>query len=101
MKHNLDEIFDKFYPRSQTVEQGVFLLRAAWTVEIILAIIGCLLGLIMMFKFQQNPDEITSSVFGLFSADGLMMGLIFLWLVLLNLQKSRYLQQSIIAKLFT
>ncbi len=87
MKHNLDEIFDKFYPRSQTVEQGVFLLRAAWTVEIILAIIGCLLGLIMMFKFQQNPDETTSSVFGLFSADGLMMGLIFFMVGIIELTK--------------
>ena len=87
MKHNLDEIFDKFYPRSQTVEQGIFLLRAAWTVEIILAIIGCLLGLIMMFKFQQNPDEITSSVFGLFSADGLMMGLIFFMVGIIELTK--------------
>ena len=86
MKHNLDEIFDKFYPRSQTVEQGVFLLRAAWTVEIILAIIGCLLGVIMMVKFQQNPSDATAS-FGPFTADGLMMGLIFFMVGIIELTK--------------
>lgn len=86
MKKNLDEIFEKFYPRSQTVEQGVFLLRAAWTVEIILAIIGCLLGVIMMVKFQQNPNDTTAS-FGPFSADGLMMGLIFFMVGIIELTK--------------
>ena len=27
MEKNLDNIFDRFYPRSQTVEQGIFLKR--------------------------------------------------------------------------
>jgi hypothetical protein len=88
MQHNLDEIFDRFYPRSQTVEQGIFLKRAAWTVEIILAIIGCLIGILMMIKFQKNPDEIvtTSGLIG-FTADSLMMGLIFFMVGIIELTK--------------
>ena len=88
MQHNLDEIFDRFYPRSQTVEQGIFLKRAAWTVEIILAIIGCLIGILMMVKFQKNPDEIvtTSGLIG-FTADSLMMGLIFFMVGIIELTK--------------
>ena len=88
MQHNLDEIFDRFYPRSQTVEQGIFLKRAAWTVEIILALIGCLIGILMMIKFQKNPDEIvtTSGLIG-FTADSLMMGLIFFMVGIIELTK--------------
>ena len=88
MQHNLDEIFDRFYPRSQTVEQGIFLKRAAWTVEIILAMIGCLIGILMMIKFQKNPDEIvtTSGLIG-FTADSLMMGLIFFMVGIIELTK--------------
>ena len=33
MERNLDNIFDRFYPRSQTVKQGIFLLKAAWAVD--------------------------------------------------------------------
>lgn len=88
MQHNLDEIFNRFYPRSQTVEQGIFLKRAAWTVEIILAIIGCLIGVLMMIKFQKNPEEIvtTSGLIG-FTADSLMMGLIFFMVGIIELTK--------------
>ena len=89
MQHNLDEIFDRFYPRSQTVEQGIFLKRAAWTVEIILALIGCLIGILMMIKFQKNPDEIvTTSGFIGFTADSLMMGLIFFMVGIIELTKT-------------
>ncbi len=37
---NLDNIFNKFFPQSQTTKKGVFLLRMAWGVEILVAIIG-------------------------------------------------------------
>ena len=88
MERNLDNIFDRFYPRSQTVEQGIFLKRAAWTVEIILAIIGCLIGVLMIVKYQGNPDEITttSGLIG-FTADNLMMGLIFFMVGIIELTK--------------
>ena len=32
---NLDNIFNKFFPQSQTTKKGVFLLRMAWGVEIL------------------------------------------------------------------
>lgn len=88
MEKNLDNIFDRFYPRSQTVEQGIFLKRAAWTVEIILACIGCLIGILMMIKYQSNPEEIQSTA-GLFrfTADSLMMGLIFFMVGIIELTK--------------
>ena len=88
MEKNLDNIFDRFYPRSQTVEQGIFLKRAAWTVEIILAIIGCLIGVLMIVKYQSNPEEVTttSGMIG-FTADSLMMGLIFFMVGIIELTK--------------
>ena len=88
MEKNLDNIFDRFYPRSQTVEQGIFLKRAAWTVDIILAIIGCLIGVLMIVKYQSNPDEVTttSGLIG-FTADNLMMGLIFFMVGIIELTK--------------
>tara|TARA_Y100000590_G_scaffold420438_1_gene523133 strand:- start:958 stop:2742 length:1785 start_codon:yes stop_codon:yes gene_type:complete len=88
MNRNLDKIFDKFYPQSQTVEQGIFLKRAAWTVEIILAIIGCLIGVLMIVKYQSNPDESTTTLrlIGA-TADNLMMGLIFFMVGIIELTK--------------
>ena len=88
MNRNLDEIFDRFYPKSQTVEQGIFLKRAAWTVEIILATIGCLIGVLMMIKYQNNPNEITTTSGMIsFTADSLMMGLIFFMVGIIELTK--------------
>ena len=46
---NLDNIFNKFFPQSQTGSKGKFLLRMAWAIEIMVAIIGVCIGLIMIF----------------------------------------------------
>tara|TARA_B100002051_G_C16455096_1_gene495649 strand:- start:287 stop:532 length:246 start_codon:yes stop_codon:yes gene_type:complete len=79
MSQNLDKIFDQFYPKSQTVEQGIFLKRAAWTVEILLAIVGCSIGLLLILKYQANPEETSSLKLVGETINNLMMGLIFLW----------------------
>ena len=85
MERNLDNIFDRFYPRSQTVKQGIFLLKAAWAVEILLATIGCLFGIILMWKFQDPESEVVNFL-GI-SGDGLMMGLIFFMVGIIELTK--------------
>ena len=85
MEKNLDNIFDRFYPRSQTVQQGIFLLRTAWAVEILLATIGCLFGIILMWKFTDEEAQVRSFL-GI-SGDGLMMGLIFFMVGIIELTK--------------
>ena len=85
MERNLDNIFDRFYPRSQTVQQGIFLLRTAWAVEILLATIGCLFGIILMWKFTDEDAQVMSFL-GI-SGDGLMMGLIFFMVGIIELTK--------------
>jgi len=85
MEKNLDNIFDRFYPRSQTVQQGIFLLRTAWAVEILLATIGCLFGIILMWRFTDEEAQVRSFL-GI-SGDGLMMGLIFFMVGIIELTK--------------
>ena len=87
MSQNLDKIFDQFYPKSQTVEQGIFLKRAAWTVEILLAIVGCSIGLLLILKYQANPEETSSLKLVGETINNLMMGLIFFMVGVIELTK--------------
>ena len=84
---NLNNIFNKFYPKSQTVEQGIFLKRAAWTVEILLAIVGCSIGLLLILKYQANPEETSSLKLVGETINNLMMGLIFFMVGVIELTK--------------
>ena len=56
---NLDNIFNKFFPQSQTGAKGIFLLRMAWAVEIIVAIIGLLIGILVIKGAQTMIDPVT------------------------------------------
>jgi len=58
---NLDKIFNKFYPQSQTGAKGKFLLNMAWTVEILVAIIGICIAIIVIINAQgiKNVDELS------------------------------------------
>ena len=58
---NLDKIFNKFYPQSQTGAKGKFLLNMAWTVEILVAIIGVCIAIIVIINAQgiENVDELS------------------------------------------
>jgi hypothetical protein len=58
---NLDKIFNKFYPQSQTGAKGKFLLNMAWTVEILVAIIGICIAIIVIINAQgiENVDELS------------------------------------------
>ena len=80
---NLDKIFNKFFPQSQTGAKGIFLLRMAWTVEIIVAIIGLFIGIIII-KNAQGSDTI-GDVFT--TAIRLNLGLIFIIVAVVELTK--------------
>ena len=54
---NLDNIFNKFFPQSQTGSKGKFLIRMAWAIEIMVAVIGVCIGLIMIFGSKQIDGE--------------------------------------------
>ena len=57
---NLDKIFNKFYPQSQTGSKGKFLLNMAWTVEILVAVIGICIAIIVIINAQgtQNLEDL-------------------------------------------
>ena len=57
---NLDKIFNKFYPQSQTGSKGKFLLNMAWTVEILVAVIGICIAIIVVINAQgtQNVEDL-------------------------------------------
>ena len=53
---NLDKVFNKFYPQSQTGSKGKFLLKMAWTVEILVAVIGVCIAIIVVMQAQGTKD---------------------------------------------
>ena len=57
---NLNNIFNNFFPQSQTGKKGLFLLRMAWTIEIFVAIVGFIIGLIIM-KGSQTAEGTSQS----------------------------------------
>ena len=71
---NLDNIFNKFYPKSQTVGTGRKLYIMAWAIEIFVAMVG----LTMAYIFFQKAGTDTNSV-GATSdrSDGIIVALSF------------------------
>ena len=53
---NLDKVFNKFFPQSQTGSKGKFLLKMAWTVEILVALIGICIAIIVVMQAQGTKD---------------------------------------------
>jgi len=53
---NLDKVFNKFFPQSQTGSKGKFLLKMAWTVEILVAVIGICIAIIVVMQAQGTKD---------------------------------------------
>ena len=83
---NLDKIFNKFFPQSQTGAKGFFLLRMAWTVEIIVAIIGLFIGIIII-KNAQGSDTIGDIFDAGIRLNDLTIGLIFIIVAVVELTK--------------
>ena len=88
---NLNNIFNNFFPQSQTGKKGLFLLRMAWTIEIFVAIVGFIIGLIIM-KGSQTEEGTSQAISG-FSFLGNMtlndfsIGLIFMIVAIVELTK--------------
>ena len=88
---NLDNIFNKFFPQSQTTKKGIFLLRMAWTIEIAVAIIGFTIGLIIMkgTQTEQGTSQLVSgfSFLGSMTLNDFSIGLIFMIVAIVELTK--------------
>ena len=82
----LDKTFNSFFPRSQTVSKGIFLYRLAWAIEITIALIGASIGLLIM-RQSQGYDELDQSLMQNISLDDFMMGMIFMIVAIVKLQK--------------
>ena len=88
---NLNNIFNNFFPQSQTGKKGLFLLRMAWTIEIAVAIIGFTIGLIIMkgTQTEQGTSQLVSgfSFLGSMTLNDFSIGLIFMIVAIVELTK--------------
>ena len=88
---NLNNIFNNFFPQSQTGKKGLFLLRMAWTIEIFVAIIGFMIGLIIMqgTKTEQGTEQLVSgfSFLSNMTLNDFSIGLIFMIVAIVELTK--------------
>ncbi len=88
---NLNNIFNNFFPQSQTGKKGLFLLRMAWTIEIFVAIIGFIIGLIIMqgAKTEQSGEQLVSgySFLSNMTLNDFSIGLIFMIVAIVELTK--------------
>ena len=83
---DLTKTFNKFYPRSQTVSKGVFLIKLAWTIEIIVAIISLLIGIVVVLRAQGY--ETAGAVAAIDpTLDDLLFGLIFVIVAIVEITK--------------
>jgi hypothetical protein len=88
---NLNNIFNNFFPQSQTGKKGLFLLRMAWTIEIFVAIVGFIIGLIIM-KGSQSVEGTSQSISGFgflgnMTLNDFSIGLIFMIVAVVELTK--------------
>ena len=83
---NLDNIFNKFFPQSQTTKKGVFLLRMAWGVEILVAFIGLCVGILIIRGAQGVADVSDLTTKGV-SLNDLTIGMIFIIVAVVELTK--------------
>ena len=83
---DLTKTFNKFYPRSQTVSKGVFLIKLAWTVEIIVAIISLLIGIVVVLRAQGYKTAGAVAAIDP-SLDDLLFGLIFVIVAIVEITK--------------
>ena len=88
---NLNNIFNNFFPQSQTGKKGLFLLRMAWTIEIFVAIVGFIIGLIIM-KGSQSVEGTSQVVSGFgflgnMTLNDFSIGLIFMIVAVVELTK--------------
>jgi len=88
---NLNNIFNNFFPQSQTGKKGLFLLRMAWTIEIFVAIVGFIIGLIIMKGSQtsEGTSQIVSGFgfLGNMTLNDFSIGLIFMIVAVVELTK--------------
>jgi hypothetical protein len=83
---NLDNIFNKFFPQSQTTAKGKFLLKMAWGVEILVALIGLCIGIIII-RGAQGASEVGDLISRGVSLDDLTFGMIFIIVAVVELTK--------------
>lgn len=83
---NLDNIFNKFFPQSQTGSKGKFLIRMAWAVEILVAFIGLCIGIIVI-RGAQGVTEASDLISKGISLNDLTIGMIFIIVAVVELTK--------------
>ena len=83
---NLDNIFNKFFPQSQTGSKGKFLIRMAWGIEILVAFIGLCIGIVII-RSGQGVTDASDLVKQNISLNDLTIGMIFIIVAVVELTK--------------
>jgi hypothetical protein len=81
---NLDNIFNKFYPKSQTSGTGKKLYIMAWAIEIFIALVGLTMAYIFYKKAGIDADSVGASSN---SSDGIIVALSFVVVAIMEITK--------------
>jgi len=83
---NLNNIFNKFYPKSQTSPTGKRLIIMAWIIEITVALVGFSIAASFIFKAREEVENVTGQVSGS-NIEYFIMGLAFFVVGIMELTK--------------
>ena len=81
---NLDNIFNKFYPKSQTAGTGRKLYIMAWAIEIFVAMVGLTMAYIFFQKAGTDSNSVGSTPD---SSDGIIVALSFVVVAIMEITK--------------
>ncbi len=83
---NLDNVFNKFFPKSKTAPMGKKLIYFAWGIEILVAIVGLTMAMLFFFSKGQSGAETGTLEIGQ-NLDNYIVGLAFIVVAIMELTK--------------
>ena len=83
---NLDNVFNKFFPKSKTAPMGKKLIYFAWGIEILVALVGLTMAMLFFFSKGQSGAETGTLEIGK-NLDNYIVGLAFIVVAIMELTK--------------
>ena len=83
---NLDNVFNKFFPKSKTAPMGKKLIYFAWGIEILVALVGLTMAMLFFFIKGQSGAETGTLEIGK-NLDNYIVGLAFVVVAVMELTK--------------
>ena len=83
---NLDNVFNKFFPKSKTAPMGKKLIYFAWGIEILVALVGLTMAMLFFFSKGQSGSSADTLEIGK-NLDNYIVGLAFIVVAIMELTK--------------